>query len=123
MASGRDRFEGRCSIRTFLFAIARNQSREAMRRRLRRLALDHEPIENVAAPEPVSEIVHTAYDARKVVDALSELPDALQQVIVLYYFECLTAVRIGELLDIPENTVRSRVRRAKQRLREALDER
>ena len=36
MASGRDRFEGRCSIRTFLFAIARNQSREAMRRRLRR---------------------------------------------------------------------------------------
>lgn len=93
-----------------------------MRRRFRRLALDHEPVENVAAPEPVSEIVHTAYDARKVVEALAELPDVLQQVIVLYYFECLTAVRIGELLDIPENTVRSRVRRGKQRLREALNQ-
>ena len=38
----------------------------------------------------------------------------------LYYWESMTAKDLGEVLEIPEGTVRGRIRRAKQLLEEQL---
>ena len=59
---------------------------------------------------------------------LAELKESDREVITLHYFEEMTSSEIGETLGISENTIKSRLRRARQRLRkyaliigEALD--
>ena len=52
--------------------------------------------------------------------ALRTLPMKLQTALELYYWEELTATEAGEILGVPENTVRSRVRRAKLQVAQYL---
>ncbi len=52
-------------------------------------------------------------------EAVTALPDSYQDVIVLRYFEGLTQSEVASLLGIPVETVRTRLRRAKKRLKEA----
>ncbi len=59
---------------------------------------------------------------------LTTLKEDDREVITLHYFEEMTSSEIGEFLGVPENTIKSRIRRARQRLRkyesmirEALD--
>ena len=53
--------------------------------------------------------------------ALRELPFALQAVLELHYFEDLSRSEMASLLEIPAGTVASRLRKAKDELRTALD--
>ena len=59
---------------------------------------------------------------------LTKLKESDREVITLHYFEEMTSAEIGEFLGVPENTIKSRLHRARQRLkqyestiREALD--
>lgn len=54
--------------------------------------------------------------------ALEQLPYALFEVIDLYYGEELRGPALAAALGVPEGTVRSRLRRAKDQLREACGE-
>ena len=48
---------------------------------------------------------------------LTTLKENDREVITLHYFEEMTASEIGEALGVPENTIKSRIRRVRQRLR------
>ena len=48
---------------------------------------------------------------------LTTLKENDREVITLHYFEEMTSSEIGETLGVPENTIKSRIRRARQRLR------
>jgi len=54
--------------------------------------------------------------------ALSLLPHALREVVVLRYFEDLSSREIAAILGIPSGTVRFRLMLARRRLRPMLDE-
>ena len=56
-------------------------------------------------------------DVRK---AIEKLPDAYREVIVLREFEELSYEQIAKILDCPSGTVRSRLSRARETLREML---
>ena len=54
--------------------------------------------------------------------ALDALPPDLRDVVVLFYFDDLQTSDIAAALKIPDTTVRTRLNRARQRLREVLKE-
>lgn len=56
-------------------------------------------------------------EQRLILEALRNSPLDLQIVLELYYWECMTAREIGEVLSIPYGTVRSRIRRGKEAIR------
>lgn len=117
----RDNFERRCSFRTFLFAVARNKAYEARRRNQRQRR--YGPLDNDVAADPApsaATVIEQMDDARQLAQALADLPAEMQRLVALYYFERRTAVEIGEMFGIPENTARSRIRRAKHLLRQQL---
>ncbi len=121
MTRCRDRFERRCSFRTYLFAVAKNQARETYRRRQRDSQVCSLDIDTAQDPAPgAASVIGTMQDARQLAHALSELPVDLQRLVALYYFERRTAKEIGEMFGVPENTARSRLRRAKELLRRQL---
>ncbi|QDQ02396.1 sigma-70 family RNA polymerase sigma factor [Lysinibacillus fusiformis] len=56
------------------------------------------------------------YKNEEIKDTIFSLPKVYREVVYLYYYDSLKTEEIAEVLDIPVNTVKTRLRRAKQRL-------
>ena len=68
---------------------------------------------------------HEAWDvvlAEDVKKALAELPPEERRAIELAYFQGLTYVKVAEILNEPEGTVKSRIRNGMRRMRATLVE-
>ena len=61
-----------------------------------------------------------AEDATAVRAAVVTLPEIFREVVVFRYFEDMTVNEIAQVLGIPEGSVKSRLNRAKQRIRDIL---
>ena len=59
-------------------------------------------------------------DVIAVRDALSKLGEEYREVLTLYYFNDMTVSQIAEILDQSVNTVKSRLRRGRDKLKELL---
>jgi RNA polymerase sigma-70 factor (ECF subfamily) len=66
-----------------------------------------------------------ALDARvlfpRVADAIEALPDGEREALLLFVWEDLSYQSVAEALELPIGTVRSRLNRARARLRELLE--
>ncbi len=113
---GSDRFRGDSSFRTFLFAIARNQLLVHLAR-LRGVEHIEPQRDSVAdtAPSP-SSVVHRRREHEMVLQALRRLPVDHQILLELFYWEQHSGAELAEILEVPEGTVRTRLRRARQLL-------
>jgi len=113
----RERFAHRASFRTYLFTVARNQLFKELRRRARRPDIDF-AVSSVQdlAPSP-SRALHDREETAQLVEALGRLPVDNQLALYLYYIEDLTAVEIGDVLELAVPAVRSRLRRGLEGLR------
>ena len=108
-------FEGRSSLKTWLFAITRRVVSDHRRRLKRhrphtpfpddRLASDGASPQETAARQEAAMVLHTFLDS---------LPDEQREVFVLSELEQMTAPEIGEATDVKLNTVYSRLRLARK---------
>ena len=71
------------------------------------------------SPDP-ARCAEAADDARAIARRLEELPEAWRAVVALRYGEGLSVLEVAEALGLPENTVKTRLFRAREALREAL---
>ncbi len=54
--------------------------------------------------------------------SLCSLPEKLKLPVYLYYYDGYTSAEIGKMLGIPDSTVRNRLQKARQLLKEILDD-
>ncbi len=125
------RYEPKARFRSYLYRIARScwidQHRKTKSRRLER-SLDAET-ENGASLRDVliAETEKPEDSARKeefvkgLVGAIDALPEDHKMVFVLSQVENLRYKEIGDILGIPEGTVKSRMHGCLQKIREVLD--
>jgi RNA polymerase sigma factor (sigma-70 family) len=66
----------------------------------------------------VSAVVDASEQWLRVADAVTALPEPERDALVLYVWESLSYEEIAAALDVPVGTVRSRLNRARGRLRE-----
>lgn len=109
-------FQARSSVLTWATAIARNKAKDILRRQGR-----------PAAPDPVDGFTATGqrftsnWATRADMEhALSGLSSKLRQVFVLVDVEGRSYDDVAVMLELPRNTVASRVRRARTQLAEQL---
>lgn len=112
---GGHRYRGEGGLRGYLLGIAYHKVQKLYAERERR-AIDVEAVSmHDLAPGPSTALARQA-EQRLLLAGLRRLPLQFQVVLELYFWEDLTAAAIGELLGVPEGTVRTRIRRARELL-------
>lgn len=120
---GHRSFDGRARFTTWLFTVTRNASTDALRRRLRRAPPGGETDAVEALPDPgpaVEERASRRELASLLQRAVGELPDEQREVFLLREQTDLTFQEIARVLDLPRETVKSRMRYALERIRRSL---
>ena len=129
---GVDRFEGRSSVKTWLFRILLNRARSTAAREHRTTSLPEGDVDDrfdsagawVTPPVPWSDQVDdrlVAEDlARRVREVLPTLPDVQRQVVLLRDIEGLTAAEVIELVGVTDGHQRVLLHRARARIRQHL---
>ncbi len=116
-----DRIDEDLNFRAYLFGIARRQLIYHFRRSRREAARFDPMLESVLdAGGTPSRVVAMRQEERVVLDALNALPLDLQIILELHYWEGMAVGEIGQVLEVPAGTVKSRLFRARERLRELL---
>lgn len=116
-----DRYEGRSSFRTYVFAIARNQLLMYLRKQYNQgKVMDFGSVSVAELGESPSELMAGRQEQRLLLRALRHLPLEMQIVVELYYWEGLSTVEVAEVLELATGTVRSRLARARERLGEEV---
>ena len=124
---GLDAFEGRSSVRTWLFGIVANVASHH-RRRHRRKGIEEkageERVEADALPDersgsPIDQAVRLE-GVRLLHKLLDELDDEKRTVLVLSELEQMSAPEIADALSMKVNTVYARIRSARQQFNEAV---
>jgi RNA polymerase sigma-70 factor (ECF subfamily) len=132
-----DKFEGRSSFYTWIFRIAVNLTLNYCQRDtklvFRSLDAEHEPqddskvkqalkefLSDDSSPDPAAEVQNKEL-YRIAARVLIGLDDAHRAVIVLRDIEGMSYARIAEVLDIELGTVRSRLSRARSKMRDILE--
>ncbi len=116
-------YRAEAPFRSFVFGVAYNTLRNHYRRAINdeaRLDFGVSSIFDLAAGP--SAALAKAQEQRLILHALRRIPVEHQVLLELYFWEPLSAAEIGAVLGVPEGTVRTRIRRAKDLLRAALGE-
>ena len=107
---------------TWIFTIARNLRIDRLRREFPWQELPEGHNETASSDILPDEAVSEAERRNKVQIALSQLPQDQHEVVSLSYIEGLSHSEIAQRLELPLGTVKSRMRLAYQKIREAVGE-
>ena len=118
---GRERFRQESKFTTYLFGTAYNLLRDHYRRAKKKPdAVDITEQSAVDLGAGPSTVMGRRRAHKVLLEALRRIPVQSQIVLELYYWEEMSASQTAAVLQIPEGTVRGRVRRAKELLRREI---
>jgi len=123
--TSRDSFDANRPLRPWLFTIAANKAKDALRKMQRQSSMSMGAIAD-AGDFSLDEVVNilTSYDttpedevsaeetAQRVRQVISEMPENLRGILILAYFEQFSYKHMAEILSIPIGTVKSRLHTA-----------
>lgn len=125
-----DKFDGRSSVSTWLYRIATNEALMSLRKKLPDTVSFDVPSIYESEPQEPLQIIDwccmpeeeylTAEGRLRLDQAAERLPESLRIVFVLRDIEGLSTRETAEVLNISETAVKTRLSRARLRLREDL---
>ena len=120
-----DSYRGDCALESWVYRIAANCCMDWLRRKKRDKSESMEPLReqgfDPADPSPGTEEQVVAEDEhRRLREAITQLPEDQREALVLTQLQKVPYEQAAVLLNVSEGTVKSRVNRAKARLKEIL---
>ncbi|WP_081412612.1 sigma-70 family RNA polymerase sigma factor [Fictibacillus gelatini] len=117
------KFERKSKIRTWLYRIAINHCKDYLKSwYFRKVHLTEiGVIHRESLDKQVEQVIVQKDDKSELVEAILQLPLKYREAIYLYYFEDLSLKEIEVLTDINQNTIKTRLRRAKELLKNVLE--
>jgi RNA polymerase sigma-70 factor, ECF subfamily len=114
--AARDRYDPKRPFYPWLYTIVRNACRDAAARGRHRArpGLEPERVDS-GTPTPLASLSKKRQEAA-IREALTRLSEQHRDILVMRHFEDLSYAEIGELLELPQGTVMSRLYRARKAL-------
>ena len=122
-----DSYRGDCALESWVYRIAANCCMDYLRKKKRNQSVSIEPLReqgfDPADSGPGTEEQAVAADEQsRLREAITLLPEEQREALVMTQLEKIPYEEAARLLDTTEGTVKSRVNRAKARLKEILSE-
>ena len=119
-------YRGECAFESWVYRIAANCSMDAMRKQKRDKSESIEPMREAGFdppdPEPgTEEKVIAAERRRQLRENIARLPEDQREALILTQLEGVPYEDAAERLGVSEGTVKSRVNRAKAKLKEWME--
>ncbi|QTD42621.1 sigma-70 family RNA polymerase sigma factor [Sporosarcina sp. Te-1] len=119
-----DSFRNDAQIKTWLYRIAINECKDYLKswnyRMVQVKSLINETAKSISPS--VEKTVMDKYKSEEMKDTIFSIPKVYREVVFLYYYDSLNSEEIATVLDISVNTVKTRLRRAKQKLQLMIKE-
>ena len=114
------RFEGRSLATTWIFSIAHNLAVSRLRKR-RDFALDEELAMAIEDESPTPDVCMETQDVSRLIERLMDrLSAEHREILHLAYWQEFPVLKIAEMLNLPPNTVKTRMFYARARLKTLL---
>jgi RNA polymerase sigma factor (sigma-70 family) len=112
-------YEERGEVKAFLSKMTVNKSKDYLKSWAYRKVQLQNKLSSPAAKRDLDELVRK--DEQAIIgEAILELPLKQREVLIYFYFNEITITEIAHILSIPESTVKTRLRRGKDLLRNQL---
>lgn len=111
------------SFRAYLLSIARHKLIDHYRARARGTTVSIEESSLAHLDPSPSSLLRRGRAQRLLLEAIRTLPLDLQLLLELHYWEELSGPELSRVLAVPEGTIRSRLRRARERLQKEIAQR
>lgn len=117
-------YSGKSKLRTWLWRIAINHCKDFLKSWYTKnvVITEDEPLNNTTKKDMVEQTVIQRQEDDQLISAIMMLPIKYREVIYLYYYEELPIKEIAVLTEVGDSTVKTRLRRAKELLKERLEE-
>lgn len=117
-------YNRKSQVKTWLWRIAINHCKDFLKSWYNKNVIisEEEPTTNRTNKEMVEEVVIQKEEDGQLITAIMTLPIKYREVIYLYYYEELLIKEIAVLTEVSGNTVKTRLRRAKELLKERLED-
>lgn len=114
-------FRGESSEKTWIIKITINTCKDILRSSwLKRVLLTDNFTEEDSSPGIESSIIKSE-ENKLLFDVVLSLKPTYKEVVILYYYQSYDTVQISRILNIAEGTVRSRLYRAREILKQKLE--
>ena len=116
------RFEGRSSLSSWILGIAHNRAISSLRKR-REAELDDDAAGTIADDSDDPEVTAQKTDKGALLrQCMERLSDEHRTIIDLVYYHEKSIAEVAEIVEIPQNTVKTRMFYARKKLSEFLEE-
>ncbi|WP_102027576.1 sigma-70 family RNA polymerase sigma factor [Salirhabdus sp. Marseille-P4669] len=119
-------FQGKASLRSWIYSIAINKSKDHLRRWHSRNSRLKEKLKRNSSSSSVNEmspeqklIDHN--QSKELLQKVMNLTVKYREIIILYYFKELSTMEIANALEVNEATVRTRLKRGREKLKELVE--
>jgi RNA polymerase sigma-70 factor, ECF subfamily len=117
-----ENYKGNSSMKTWLFKIAVNTCKDYFKSWHYRYSLLQDKLTHFTHNDTPEKLVITKNENYEITKKIMSLPQKYREIIFLYYFEGISLKEISNLLEANINTIKSRHSRAKEILKDLLDE-
>ncbi|MDN3018348.1 sigma-70 family RNA polymerase sigma factor [Paenibacillus sp. BSR1-1] len=116
-------YSGKAKLRTWLWRIAINHCKDFLKSWYNKnvVITEEEPINNTTQKELVEQTIIQKEEDDQLITAIMTLSIKYREAIYLYYYEELPIKEIAQLTEVGDNTVKTRLRRAKELLKVQLE--
>ncbi|WAA12564.1 sigma-70 family RNA polymerase sigma factor [Fervidibacillus halotolerans] len=107
------------SLKNWLYKITANKCKDYLRSPIHRLIVWKEEITENTNDTPERAVVMSERK-RELIEAILKLPIKYREVLILQYYKEFSIKEISELLNVNPSTVKTRIMRAKEKLRQNM---
>ena len=110
------------SYKAWIYRVTVNRSKDILKSSfLKKVVLNNSLVKLIRAEDYIPEATALLNEKNnQLIEAVFSLPIKYREVVLLYYYEELDSKEISKIIHISENTVRTRLRRARDRLGDLL---
>lgn len=113
-------YKGDASLKNWLYRIASNRTIDFLRRKARRPETDI-PEDLASSADPLS-FTRRLQTRSRLAEALATLSEEYRQIVIMKEIDGFTFREIATILDIPENTAKTRLYASLRKLKEHLEQ-